>query len=162
MAKVQLQNLGDEIERRILSRLKRLQPDSLELRETMLRIGILLETEMKFNIRRKQIVDTGRLLNSIKHEIYREGKDRIGVKVGSFGVPYAAQHEFGGPFTDAQRRAMFASLRRTGRLRRERGSKGVIRGNYFAARPFFRPAVQTHRKRVIDLLKQWMRNELTR
>jgi len=159
MAKVLLKNLGNEIERRILMRVRKLNPDSLELRETLLRIGILLETEMKFNIRRKQIVDTGRLINSIRHELYQRG-DTVGVRVGSFGVPYAAQNEFGGPFTDNQRRAMFASLRRTGKLRRDRVSKGVIRGNTFSARPFLRPAVETHRQRIIEIFKTFLRDSL--
>lgn len=156
MAKVQLRNLGDELERRVIERLKRLNPNSLELREALLRIGIMLETEIKFNIRRKQIVDTGRLLNSIKHELYIKGTT-AGVQVGAFGVPYAAQHEFGGPFTDHQRRAMFASLRRTGKLQRQKANKGVIRGNTFAARPFMRPAVRVLQPRIIDILRSYVR-----
>ena len=160
MAKVLLKNLGDEIERRILVRIQKLNPDSLEMREALLRIGILLETEMKFNIRRKQIVDTGRLLNSIRHVLYRRGESVAGVQVGSYGVPYAAQHEFGGPFTDLQRRAMFASMRRSGKLQRGRASKGVIRGNTFVARPFLRPALATHRQRILEIFTTFVRGSI--
>ena len=155
MAKIGLTDLSAELERRILTKIRRLGPDSIELRETLLKIGILLETEMKFNIRRKQMVDTGKLLNSIRHELFRE-QSVVGVRVGSFGVPYARMHEFGGPFTDRQRRAMFASLRRTGKLKRDRVSKGIIRGNTFVGRPFMRPAVVKHRQRIVDLLKAWI------
>jgi phage gpG-like protein len=159
MARARLNNLSDEIERRLQRRLKKLDPDSPQTKEALLRIGILIESEAKFNVRRKQIVDTGRLLNSIRHELYRN-KDKAGVRVGSFGLPYAAMHEFGGPFTDRQRRAMFASLRASGKLRRDRVSKGVIRGNTFIARPFLRPAVEKHKPRIVDIVRNLIRGAL--
>lgn len=120
----------------------------------MLRIGLLLEAETKLNIRRKGIIDTGRLLNSIRTEFYTRG-DVVGVRVGSFGVPYAAMHEFGGAFTDRQRRAMFASLRDRGRLgaNRKTVDKGVIQGSRFRDRPYIRPAVATHKARILDIIR---------
>lgn len=151
-----ISRLSYVLEQRIRARLRKLGPDSPELRETLLRIGFLVETEAKFNVRRRQIVDTGRLLNSIRTELFRKGSI-VGVRVGSFGVPYAAMHEFGGPFTDRQRRAMFASLRDSGRLRRNRVSKGVIRGNTFISRPYLRPAVAKSRSRISDILQDFLR-----
>lgn len=148
-----MKDLGSELERRIRAKIKRVDPDSPKMREALLRIGLLVETEAKLNIRRRGIVDTGRLLNSIRHELYRK-RSAVGVRIGSFGVPYAAMHEFGGPFTDKQRRAMFAALRDRGKLGPTRKpGKGVIQGNRFMARPYLRPAVRKHRKRIADIIR---------
>lgn len=54
------------------------------------RIGQRIVTTTKTNIRKQGLVDTGRLMNSIMAK--RRGKT---LTVGSFGVPYAALHEFG-------------------------------------------------------------------
>ncbi len=156
---VPLESLSFEIERRIRARIASLGPDSPRLREGLLRIGLLIEAEAKLNIRRKGIIDTGRLINSIRHELFKE-KSAAGVRVGSFGVPYAAIHEFGGPFTDAQRRAMFASLRDRGKLGPSRTpGKGVIQGNRFIARPYLRPAVNKNRGRIIDIVREMLRSK---
>jgi len=153
MTTITLDRLGDEIEARIRKRIRSFSISDPRIKDVLLRIGLLIEAETKQNIRRKGIIDTGRLLNSIQHELFGS-QDRVGVRVGSFGVPYAAQHEFGGPFTDPQRRAMFASLRDRGKLGpvREPG-KGVIQGSRFMARPFLRPAVQTHRNRILNIIR---------
>lgn len=154
---VPLSNLGAELERRIARRIRKFQPDSPELREAMLRIGFLVETQAKINLRRHGAIDTGRLLNSIRSEFYQMGS-KVGVRVGSFGVPYASLHEFGGPFTDRQRRAMFASLRDRGKLGPgRRVSKGVVQGNRFMARPYLRPAILTHKKRILDIIRDLFR-----
>lgn len=158
MAKVLLKDLSLEIERRIQAKIARFEPDSPQLREALLRIGFLLEAEAKLNARRQGIIDTGRLINSIRSQFYRRANS-VGITVGSFGVPYAAMHEFGGPFTDRQRRAMFASLRDRGKLgpRSVRVSKGIIQGNRFVARPYLRPALQKHRGRILDIIRDLLR-----
>lgn len=113
----------------------------------------MIAARAKFNIRRQGIVDTGRLLNSIRFEFFSEG-DVAGIRIGSFGVPYAAMHEFGGRFTERQRRAMFYWMRRRGGP--ERPSKGVIRGGHFRARPYLRPAVIESREFIIAALRTVM------
>lgn len=155
---VPLTGLGQELERRIARRMRKFEPKQPEMKEAMLRIGFLLESEAKLNIRRQGIIDTGRLFNSIRSEFYERGSI-VGVRVGSFGVPYASLHEFGGNFTDRQRRAMFASLRERGRLgpRRIGPDKGVIQGGRFLARPYLRPAVITHKRRIIDIIRELFR-----
>lgn len=154
MAAVPLPKLADELEARIARRMKRFEPDDPALKETLLRIGFMLETQAKLNIRRQGIIDTGRLFNSIRSQFYQRG-DRVGVMVGSFGVPYAALHEFGGYISDRQRRAMFASLRERGRLAAggKGEDKGVLQGNRMLSRPYLRPAILTHRARIIDLIR---------
>jgi len=157
--RVKLTSLSAELERRIRVRLRTIEPDSPRMRETLIRIGFLLEAETKLNIVRKHIVDTGRLLNSIKHELFQKGT-QVGVRVGSFGVPYAAIHEFGGIFRDDMRRAMFASLRDKGRLGPEKQgqNKGVITGGLVRARPFLRPAIRRQKRKIIEILKDMVRS----
>jgi phage gpG-like protein len=154
MAKVPLTQIGFELERRIQARLSRYSPDSPELKAALFRIAILIESQAKINIRRAGIIDTGRLVNSIRHEFYRD-QDKVGVRVGSFGVPYAALHEFGGQFSDRQRRAMFASLRDRGKLgpKSVKVDKNVIEGNTFRGRPYLGPAVAAMKPRIIEILR---------
>lgn len=92
--------LATVIRKRIQERLKRFEPGDPRIRETMARIGVALETQIKLNIRQQRLIDTGRLLNSIRWE-YLKRKDKTGIVAGSYGVPYAAIHEFGynGPQT---------------------------------------------------------------
>lgn len=154
MAKeIPLNKLGDELELRIRKYIRSFDVENPRVNEALLRIGLLLEAEVRQNIRRKGIIDTGRLLNSIRHEIYKK-RDSVGVKVGSFGVPYAGMHEFGGPFTDPQRKAMFASLRERGKLGPSRQpGKGVVVGGRFMARPYLRPALIVHKRRILDIIR---------
>lgn len=153
MASFPIVKLGDILEARILKRMRSLRAGSPELKEALLRIGLLIETEAKQNIRRKGIIDTGRLLNSIRTEYFEQGS-RVGIRVGSFGVPYAAQHEFGGPFTDPQRKAMFAAMRDRGKLGPVRQpGKGIIVGGRFTARPYLKPAVEAYRGRIVGIIR---------
>lgn len=149
--KVELSKLSTVMQQRIQERLAAFQPHDPRFRATMSRIGFLLETQIKENIRRKKIIDQGGLLNSIRFEIFQEGT-RAGVRVGSFGVPYAAIHEFGGQWTPQMRRAMFAKLRKSGRLKESR-NKNVVQNSRIIARPYLRPAVEKHRTRVIQMLR---------
>lgn len=145
--------LGQELERRIALRMRKFQPGDPQLREVLLRIGFLIESHAKFNIRRHGAIDTGRLFNSIRSEFYQQDS-RVGVRVGSFDIPYAAMNEYGGAFTDRQRRAMFASLRDRGRLTPGTGlGKGVINGGMWLPRPYLRPAVIENRGRILDLIR---------
>lgn len=153
MAGIPIRDLGSELERRIAEKIKRFQPGDPQLREAMLRIGFLIEGQTKLNIRRHGMIDTGRLFNSIRTEFYQLGT-RVGVRVGSFGIPYAAMHEFGGTFSDRQRRAMFAAMRDRGKLGPGKGiDKGVVQGGRFMSRPYLRPAVSTHTTRILDIIR---------
>jgi len=153
VAPVPLRNLTAELERRILKRVRVYEPGSPQLKEALLRIGFLVEAQTKINIRNQGIVDTGRLFNSIRSEYYRDG-NRVGIRTGSFGVPYARQHEFGGTFTNQQRRAMFADLRDRGKLGPGKGiDKGIVQGNRIIARPYLRPAILMHTNRILDIIR---------
>lgn len=117
------------------------------------RIGSVLTLQTKKNIRNHTMIDSGRLLNSIQSKS-NVTSDGFTIEFGSWGVKYAAMNEFGGPFTDRQRRAMFASLRRAGKLKKGRKSKGVIVGDYWRPRPFIRPSLIAKRAIISKILME--------
>lgn len=150
------ENLVAALRTRIMDRLSRYRPNDPALREATLRIGLMLEAQAKINIRNNRQVDGGGLLNSIRHQIYSDGNTTT-VEVGSYGLRYAAINEFGGPFTDRMRKAMFANLRKQGKLGPLPRSKGIIIANNYRARPFLQPALTKHRTRITEILRQVFR-----
>lgn len=150
---VKLQDISKALELRIQRKFAALDPEDPKMRVALLRAALLVEAEAKLNIRRKGIIDTGRLLNSISH-VFFKSRAGGGVRIGSFGVPYAAIHEFGGVFDIRQRRAMFSALGKRGKLNGpdSRVSKGVIIGNTFKARPYLRPALEKHVQRISRII----------
>jgi hypothetical protein len=136
---------------RLQKRFKRFRLSSAESKQKLARIALLLENQTKINIRRQGIVDTGNLLNSIQSRVSIR-KNSATVSYGSFGVRYARLHEFGGPFTDRMRRAMFASFRARGSP--PRAGKGIIQGGRFKARPYIRPSIIQQRRSILNILKE--------
>lgn len=66
-----------------------------ERRKAFIEIGVGLSARMKKNYLATGLrIRTGNLINSIGWELFSRA-DGEGVSVGSFGVPYAAIHEFG-------------------------------------------------------------------
>lgn len=137
----------------ISQRFERFATDSPQLHAALTQIAVLFQARARINIRRYGMIDTGRLINSIRYQFYKNG-DNQGIEMGSYGVPYAAIHEFGGAFTAQMRRAMFANLARMGRRRKNYQSKGVIRDNYIRARPYIRPALVSMRPFTISILRE--------
>lgn len=144
---------GNALFAKLAKRFKRFQGDSPELHSALTLIGLLITSRAKLNVRRMGMIDTGRLINSLRYEFYKTNQVQ-GIKIGSFGVPYAAIHEFGGPFTERMRRAMFAELARRGRLTKDRQSKGVVRGDFIRARPYLRPALVSTRPYTLSILRE--------
>ena len=135
---------------RILNKLegmwKAWKPGSPEFKRAFYLIGIRLQGQAKANVRNKKIGNTGRLVNSITYT----PRDR-GIIFGVFGVHYAKYHEYGGPWTEENRIAMFASMRKTGQ--RPRPSKGVVKNGWLTARPFIGPAIERNRAYMIDQIR---------
>lgn len=140
----------DDLIKRIRAKTKRYRFNNSESQERLIRIGLLLENQTKLNIRRQGIVDTGNLLNSIQSRVFANETSAT-IQYGSYGVVYAALHEFGGPFTEKMRRAMFAKLR--ARNAPKKPGKGLVKGNYIKARPYIRPSVIQQRRRIFQLLQ---------
>jgi len=145
--RVSYNNLSKVLEQRILSRIEKYQPDDPRLREGLTRIGIMIEREAKKNITQKKLVDTGSLLNSIRFRLFQKGTIS-GVKVGSYGIPYAAVHEFG-----------FDGSVKISSHERRTPSGGVTnvtahqRMMQIRARPYLKPAIKSVRKEIINILK---------
>jgi len=151
-------NIAHALEQRIIDKIKMYSPDNPKMNEALLRIGARLESDIKLNIQRNRMIDTGTLLNSIAYKLDKKD-DKTILQVGSFGVPYARMHEFGGPFLAHQRRAMFASLRNRGKLQRNYTPKNVIQGNTFKARPYIRPAWDKNKNYIMDVLRSLIKQE---
>ncbi len=140
----------NELIARLQVRVTESAPNSPKLKEALTRIGLYVTASAKIEARRQGIIDSGRLINSLRYEFFQIGEVQ-GIHVGSFGVPYAAIHEFGGTFTDAMRKAMFANIAKRGR--KGKPSKNIIVGNRFKARPYLRPSIVKSRLFIIDTLR---------
>ena len=149
MAKV-VSNI-DALIKRISVRARRWVFNDRDAKKRLTRIALLLENQTKINIRRQGIVDTGNLLNSIQSRVASRQNSAI-ITYGSFGVVYAGIHEFGGPFTDRMRRAMFARLNARGAP--PKPGKGIIQGGFIRARPYIRPSIIQQRRRIIQILRE--------
>jgi phage gpG-like protein len=60
------------------------------------RIGLLLTSKAKQNVRQQGLIDLGALINSISYDIEQTEDKSYLLRVGSYGLPYARIHEFGG------------------------------------------------------------------
>ncbi|MEY2859126.1 MAG: hypothetical protein RLZZ74_3439 [Cyanobacteriota bacterium] len=137
---------------RIQARSNKAKIGSPELNEAFTRIALRVMYKAKLNVRRYGMIDTGRLVNSIRYEFYRKGRS-YGVRIGSFGVPYASINEYGGAFTESMRKAMFANLKERGRLGKGSPNKApTIQGNYWRPRPYLRPALESEKDFIVEQL----------
>lgn len=123
-------------------------------------VGLLARNSIIMQIRKKKIIDTGALINSIRFTVNNEDETKANVAVGSYGVVYAAINEFGGSFGDAQRKAMWAALRRRYGSNIPQRNKNVIQGKTFRARPFLRPGIEQARPAVMRTIRQYLKDTL--
>lgn len=155
MAKiVKIKNLSTILEQRIAARLSHLGPQDPKIKEALMRIGIMIETEAKYNIRRHHLIDTGTLLNSIKYLLFQKGKI-AGVQVGSWGVPYAAAHEFGfsGPVSiPSHSRTQVTAFGRRIPARPVTVSAHT-RFMRIREKPYLRPAVKKTQSKIMDIIR---------
>jgi len=140
----------------VIARINRMKamsdPKSPEMRAALIRIGTVLQAQIRLNIDRYNVRgNTGYLRQSIAYKLEQSGSAAF-LSVGSYGIKYAAQNEFGGPMTKAQVRRMFVEIRLQGKMNKSArggGGKGIVRVNadgtgYWKPRPFLRDALQTH------------------
>jgi phage gpG-like protein len=130
-----------------------------KIRIALIRIGSVLQAKMRQNIGRQKLIDTGNLLNSIQYMVENRG-DTIRLRVGSFGVPYAAIHEFGyqGPQTvPAHRRMMSIAFGKPMKNPRKVNISAHIRQQNIPARPFVRPAIKSSSDWIIQTLRAAMK-----
>jgi phage gpG-like protein len=135
-----------ELISRIQGQVQNLAPDAPQLKEALERIGLYITALAKMNVRQRGLIDTGRLLNSIRYEYFREGTIS-GIAVGSFNVPYAAAHEFGYQGI-VKVRGYTASRGGASYSVRDHSRKMNVR-----RRSFLRPAVKMASPFIIDTLR---------
>jgi hypothetical protein len=129
-------------------------PDSRKVRAAMTKAAAVITAQAKVNVRRHGLIDTGRLINSLRWEFYRrEGVQ--GIRIGSFGVPYAAFWEFGyhGSFPVRAHnrlitRAFGKPLKQAVVARVRTHTRRVDQ----TAKPYLRPAYELHKDRVVQYI----------
>ena len=151
---VTIGNFTSVLESRIATRLQNLSPKGPRIKEVMTRIGVMIERQAKINVRNKHIIDTGTLLNSIRYRLFQMGSVS-GVTVGSYGVPYAAAHEFGfqGPVTVRSH----TRVKAFGRPTKPYTVPQYTRFQRVAERPYLRPAVKSVQVEIVELIRGLMR-----
>ena len=127
----------------------RIESSAIPDQNKLFAIGNLVKNQAVDNITASGAVDTGELRSKIQF-IIEEGAGISRVVVGAFGVKYARMVEFGGPFTDQMRKAMFATFRDRGKT--PKPGKGIIGGGWYQARPFLGPAVRDSVPDVQEIL----------
>jgi hypothetical protein len=139
---------------------ERFKPSDKTIDTALLRIAMMVIAKAKTNVRRWRMVDTGRLMNSLRWEFYRNN-DEKGVYIGSFGVKYAAMNEFGGEVSERQRRAMMAALSRRGGPP-VRGKQIVTKSGSewrWKPRPYLRPALLQSKQYITDTIREVLRGD---
>ena len=158
MARFEVTENSSALIERLRDKTSKVRPDSPELRRAFTRIGILVSSQAILNVRRHKLIDTGRLFNSIRYEFFQE-RNVQGVRVGSFGVPYAAVHEFGfqgSVSIRAHKRLMTKVFGRTVDPRNVQVS-AHNRFMRIKEKPYLRPAVRRHQKIIVDMLREALR-----
>ena len=153
--KIRVENTNKIIEKLKAIREKSSVHDNPATKAALTRAALLIVNEAKLNIRKHGLIDTGRLLNSLRFEFYKPDPDTLGVRIGSFGVPYAASWEFGNH--------MIVSVRAHNRMVTQAFGKpleGAViqrvrahrRQMNIPARPYLRPAYEANKNRIQNLL----------
>ncbi len=115
---------------------------SPEMTKAMTAIGSIVMGQTVQNIRTNRLIDRGHLINSISFKLFnQQGVD--GVMVGSFGIPYAAIHEFG-----------FKGLVQVrDHLRRGANVRAHSRNVNVPPRRYLRRAVNKHKDLIINIIR---------
>lgn len=138
----------------VISRLEEMIKSLGNLGPAFVRIGTLLQSQIKLNIRQQGLIDTGNLLNSVRFELIKDGT-KSGVRVGSFGVKYAAVHEYGFKGTmmvRAHTRTITQAFGKPIKARTVSVRPHAMRAN-FRKRPYIKPAIQKHKTQIIEIIR---------
>lgn len=119
------------------------------MRERLSRIALLLENQTKLNVRSQRLVDTGNLLNSIRSEWRAMSPDTAVIEWGSYGVKYAAVHEYG--FQGSVNIPAYSRRTPSGGSTTVRPHSRFVN---FRPRPYIRPALAMHRQRILAILAE--------
>lgn len=143
---------------RIKARVDKIGGDREGIEQVLAKMGDMISQEARVMARQQDIIQTSRMIDSIKHRI-RSGVNRITLTVGPFGTHYAKFQELGADRTPASRRAMFARLRELGVLGL-RPAKPGFSNTVHKQREFLRPAFNRHAPRTIDMIREFFANNV--
>ncbi len=137
--------------------LEKTDPGNPKAKAMLLKIAMKIAAQAKLNIRKQKAIRSGELWNSIRWEYYVNGTTQ-GIKVGSFGVVYAAMNEFGGPVSQKQAHAAFAAMKASS-IKKPANVPPVLyrKGGqwYWRSRPYLRPALAQSQDYIIELIKEF-------
>ena len=144
----------DQLITRIQRQTAKMAPGSPHLKEAFTRIALYVSSVAKINVRRQKLIDTGRLINSIRWEFFKEGTVE-GVQIGSFNVPYAAVHEFGFDGTVQVPTHQRRITKAFGRPIEPRSISipAHSRRMKIRARPYMKPTIRTTSTFIIDTMR---------
>lgn len=120
-------------------------------------IGAMMSGEAKLVAKQQDIMETGRLINSISHRISQR-QDGVSVTVGPKSIFYARFQEDGAIRTPQSRAAMFARLRELGRIG-NRGPRPGFSETIHRPRPFLKPAFDRHAFKTYSMLVDLLHRE---
>jgi hypothetical protein len=140
-----------EILKRISDRNAAFKPDSPQILRALTLIGMRVSSLAKLKATQKGIEDSGHLKAATSYEFYKEGGIN-GVRVGTFGVRYAAMNEFGGRISPEQFRALCWAINE--KHGRDYTPKGIINKGYWKPRPYLRPAFIGSRAYISDRIAE--------
>lgn len=105
---------------------------------------LLVEREAKKNLKRKGLIDTGRLHNDIKGEIIKITKDLIMGGVGT-SVIYARIHELGGVIKPKRAKALKFKI----------GDKWITAKRVkIRKKPYLYPALANNIDKIVEIIKE--------
>ena len=137
-----------EVLKRISEKNAAFKPDSPALVKALTEIGLRVTAIAKLKATNQRIIDSGNLRARIGYEFFKEG-NISGIRIGVFGVRYAAINEFGGRVTPGMIRAIFAIKKG-----KKYKPKGIIKDMYWKPRPFLRPAFVSNRAYITDRIAE--------
>jgi len=150
---VRAKNLN-RIVKRIREYSEAVSPQSPAMRRALTRAALLIVNQAKLNIRKKGLIDTGRLINSMRFEFYKPENTGMGVRIGSFGVPYAAVWEglLGRTIKiGAHVRTIHMAF---GKQIPARAVAVRAHLRHIEPKPFLKPAYETHKYKITALIQE--------
>ena len=139
---------ADVLVKRVQEKLKVIDFKDRDTAQKFMRIALLLENQTKLNVRRRGLVDTGALLNSITSSLVTLKPDVARIEWGSVGVRYAATHEFG--LKGVINIPAHSRTRKSGNTHTVRAHSRQVN---FRERPYIRPSLIQQRRKILQILK---------
>lgn len=170
------------LEARIRKKFASLTLTNANIKKAFIDVANLIVTQAKLNVVRQGLVDFGHLRDSLRWRFIRPGL----IEMGSFGIPYARIHEFGGTITPVTKQWLTIPTEQFKNQRardlpnlffvQKSASKAMLfqksgdgppvlafnlrKRVEIKAKPYLAPAIQTQRDRAIEILQKAVRENL--